>query len=162
MPNHCVNFLEISDNEGDNIKQVIDAIEGERLIDFSKIIPYPERFAEMDAVAEAYRKEHGYAGAPKDGFNSGGYEWCIENWGTKWNAYKIEVVERDEYRIVIKFETAWSAPRPVIIKLAEMFPQYQFNHEWFERGSAFCGSAQYDEGELKYEAESEYYGFRGG
>ena len=162
MPNHCVNFLEITDEENSNIKPVLKAIRGDGLIDFSKIIPYPQEYAELDRVAQVYEKEHGFQGKPTDGYNSGGYEWCIANWGTKWNAYKIEVVERDDYRIVIKFETAWSAPRPVIEKLASMFPQYSFNHEWYERGMAFCGSAQYYEGELKYESESEYYGFRGG
>ena len=45
------------------------------------------------------------------------YNWSIENWGTKWNAYSCEF----DFP-TIKFETAWALPDPIIQKLSETFP----------------------------------------
>lgn len=53
------------------------------------------------------------------------YKWCCDNWGTKWNAYENEISE-DE----ISFETAWSNPEPVIMKLAEKYPDARIEHYW--------------------------------
>jgi len=47
------------------------------------------------------------------------YSWSCANWGTKWNAYSQE----DHGVNKITFDTAWSAPFPVIEKLSEMFPE---------------------------------------
>ena len=38
------------------------------------------------------------------------YDWCCNNWGTKWNAGRTEICGNDE----IIFETAWGSPEPVI------------------------------------------------
>lgn len=54
------------------------------------------------------------------------YEWCIKNWGTKWNACDTEIIDED----TIKFDTAWSSPEPVIAKLAEMYPDAVIEHWW--------------------------------
>lgn len=54
------------------------------------------------------------------------YEWCTKNWGTKWNAYSNE--QRDEN--TIEFETAWSNPEPVMLKLSEMYPDVTIEHWW--------------------------------
>lgn len=53
------------------------------------------------------------------------YHWCINNWGTKWNAYECDVKED-----VVEFETAWSCPEPIIKKLAEMYPDIEIEHMW--------------------------------
>lgn len=54
------------------------------------------------------------------------YDWCIENWGTKWNSYDNEAEGKD----CIKFSTAWSDPEPIIRKLAEMYPEMKIEHWW--------------------------------
>lgn len=41
-------------------------------------------------------------------------DWSRSNWGTKWNAYGIEISDTE-----ICFETAWSMPKPILLKLAE-------------------------------------------
>lgn len=56
------------------------------------------------------------------------YEWRIDNWGTKWNAYGYnDVLDASEY---FSCETAWSAPHPVLDKLSQMYPDIEFTHEW--------------------------------
>jgi Ferredoxin-like domain in Api92-like protein len=52
------------------------------------------------------------------------YDWSIENWGTKWNAYGQN--DKRNTHSEIYFETAWSAPVPVIKKLSELFPHVEF------------------------------------
>lgn len=54
------------------------------------------------------------------------YDWCCDNWGTKWNAYSNE--QEDEDTII--FETAWSNPEPVMLKLSEMYPEAVIEHWW--------------------------------
>ena len=54
------------------------------------------------------------------------YDWRVEHCGTKWNAYSFERVDDD----TIMFETAWSAPHPVIDELAHRYPMMVFEHWW--------------------------------
>lgn len=54
------------------------------------------------------------------------YNWCCDKWGTKWNAYSNE--QEDEDTII--FETAWSNPEPVMLKLSEMYPEATIEHWW--------------------------------
>ena len=43
------------------------------------------------------------------------YDWCISNWGTKWNAYGYSEDTIDYHDgDTLYFQTAWSAPHPVI------------------------------------------------
>ncbi len=73
------------------------------------------------------------------------YEWCVANWGTKWNAYDFEKIEDEKN--TIKFSTAWSAPHPVIAKLAELYPDIEIEHEWADEDIGFnCGKYIYRSG----------------
>jgi hypothetical protein len=48
------------------------------------------------------------------------YTWSIANWGTKWNAYATN--DKRNTHNIIYFQTAWSAPIPVITELSRKFP----------------------------------------
>lgn len=54
------------------------------------------------------------------------HEWACDNWGTKWNAYRASRVSEE----VIKFETAWSAPAMIIMKLSDKFPKAKIMLRW--------------------------------
>ncbi len=59
------------------------------------------------------------------------YEWSISNWGTKWNAYSCsQFEETSEECNKIFLNTAWSAPHPILNKLASMYPDLEIEHEW--------------------------------
>lgn len=60
------------------------------------------------------------------------YDWCVDNWGTKWNAYENEQQGDD----IIRFQTAWNAPEKVIIKLSEMYPETEIEHWWADEDTA--------------------------
>ena len=76
------------------------------------------------------------------------YEWSITNWGTKWNAYGYE--EGTDYSACdeLTFQTAWSAPHPILRKLSEMFPEIVFKHRWADEDIGMnCGERFYLGGE---------------
>lgn len=53
------------------------------------------------------------------------YPWCWEHWGTKWDACYPEREDRCEEEVAYRFQTAWSAPLPVIERLSTMFPDLE-------------------------------------
>lgn len=178
MPNHCHNdlYIEGPANEVDALLALIGADQTPPQFDFDVLIPYPAHWAKLDKDMESlgYKGfEDRYGKGAKDGFNSGGYEWCIENWGTKWGAY--DVARRDYDGKCITFQTAWSPPRPIIVALAKRFPTCSLHFEFFERGMAICSGFSclaeadwYDEdeswqaGKLTQVWEGKYRGARGG
>lgn len=92
----------------------------------------------QEPLAEAYRAKWGTS---SDGYNSGGYGWCVATWGTKWGAY--DVARRDyDGKVIVSFQSAWSPPADAIFEaLAERFPTVTFTLEYFEQGMGFCGGA---------------------
>jgi hypothetical protein len=54
------------------------------------------------------------------------YAWANMNWGTKLNASDFKIIREEPGRYECRFETAWSPPEPVYVKLAEMFPNSCF------------------------------------
>jgi len=56
------------------------------------------------------------------------YSWCIDNWGTKWNAYDTPTEEDTEDTIF--FQTAWSNVLKIIEKLHTIFPDTELFYDW--------------------------------
>ena len=122
MPNWNENELTITGPDVNKVLETIRSQSGDdqdiRLFDFNTVIPYPQIYRDMDRRAEEYRErlqaianddpqrkqklealglEYGVEpGTPwiKDGFNSGGYEWCCDMWGTKWQPCNIHLTTR--------------------------------------------------------------------
>lgn len=83
------------------------------------------------------------------------YDWRVEHWGTKWNSYENTQIDPD----TITFETAWSAPEPVIAQLAKMYPDAEIEHWWADEDTGSNdGYARYSGGEavefVEYEQNS--------
>lgn len=77
------------------------------------------------------------------------YEWCINNWGTKWNSYGYEPNTDYSESETIYFQTAWSAPHPILEKLSEMYPTITFEHRWADEDlGSNCGSRTHLGGEI--------------
>lgn len=70
------------------------------------------------------------------------YPWSINNWGTKWDSYEVEIDDTAE-NPSFTFQTAWSFPTPIFEKLAEMFPALTFDCVTFDEGWNFAGSGQF-------------------
>ena len=80
--------------------------------------------------------------------HSSWYDWCIANWGTKWNAYSFGECESN----TLSFCTAWSCAMPVMKKLSEMFPDVHFNYAWADEDfGCNVGEVELQNGETTYE-----------
>ena len=161
MPNwvDCDFVVEGSKDELQKFKKF--AKEGKDLLSANKFIPYPKKYKKLDDMAEKAEKEH--KPRPKDGFNSGGYEWCIKNWGTKWGIVDAELLEESGDRLTYAFITAWSTPTPLVEKMSEMFPKLTFELSYYEASMEFSGKLEVKGGIItKDEYDSKYNGYRGG
>lgn len=75
------------------------------------------------------------------------YEWSINHWGTKWNAYDCSPCEPVDGHAELRFSTAWSAPHPILQRLSEQFPTLVLTHEWaVESIGMNCGMREYRDG----------------
>ena len=132
MPNYVQNRIHL-DGKSELIQQMLEKIQNQEYgigtVDFEKILPMPSNVGDAGVIS-----------------------WRIINWGTKWNAfdYDTDVDYSEEYSQsgVLKFWTAWSAPHPVLEKLAQMFPEIEFVHEWADEDlGRNCGRRVYVQGE---------------
>lgn len=76
------------------------------------------------------------------------YEWRIEKWGTKWDAYEHRVGEPDTCSYVTYFETAWSPAIPVLEAMSHAFPELNFRMAYADEGGGFAGVAHALDGEV--------------
>lgn len=78
------------------------------------------------------------------------YDWNIANWGTKWDACYPNV-ETTEDTIMIEFQTAWSTPEPIFLKLAEQYPDLMIDIDYADEDmGSNCGSYSYVDGDWSY------------
>ena len=144
-------------------------------LDFNKIVPYPEDLAKADAAhhqverdrdAEAVRQGYKrYYDMPEDkrelvakqfpevpdGYNNGGYNWCHENWGTKWNVDAEISGDPNDGEVSYFFDSAWAPPEKVIKKLGEMFPTLSLHLNYSEPGMCFEGDLEIINGKVTLE-----------
>ena len=172
MPNWCENDLRV-EGPKEVLEEFLRFAAGESRFDFNRFIPYPEEFRRRDEIAAAWDRKHetqpyDWRLRPKDGFNSGGYEWCVRHWGTKWPACRVEVegpVTGDDgttLEVTYHFDTAWSPPKPVIERAAKLYPALRFELSYFERGAQFHGRLCCSGGEVESDESGPYFGNRGG
>ena len=180
MPNHVDNELRVTGSIKDIAKFKAFAKEGDCLLSANKFIPYPKEFDEQDKKAkeqdekrnrlieelkgekDAYEKALEKFPYIKDGYNSGGYSWCVKEWGTKWGCYdvKLEIDTNDE--LFYQFNSAWSPPEPLIKKMSKMFPDLNFELRYFECGMGFNGILEVEGGKVIQYLSGDYFGNRGG
>jgi hypothetical protein len=146
-------------------------------------IPYPKRFRARDRKSALHhakvkkaienitdknerekiiKKLGGWS--IKDGFNNGGYDWCLQHWGTKWGFCHSKLIESnfETGRLLYRFDTAWSPPTPLIHKMSLMYPNFIFTLNYFEGGMGFKGKLKVQNGTIIKNYTSHYRGGRGG
>lgn len=156
MPNHISNRIQFKASEDDWKKEEEAFAQLQALMktedspfDFNVLIPYPEPYKSLDEARnqaekqlEGLSKEEYWQRQkqlPKDGYNQGGYDWCHQNWGTKWNAYEIGI-DYDG----ISFQTAWSTPLPIWVEISKRFPDLRIEVEYADEDMGNnCGRLAY-------------------
>lgn len=170
MPNHVEHDMSVRGPAEDLRAFETFAQEGERLLSANKFIPYPEAYARPDAEREAWWKldKTNRGPMPPDGFNAGGYEWCVDNWGTKWGIYQSQkITHANRMGTVVgdlgySFQSAWSPALKVIEAMSRRFPSLRFKVRYYEMGCQFQGHFVVKNGVIQTNERLEYNGERGG
>lgn len=143
MPNHVTNRITATPNA---IGRLLNE-SGE--VDFDRLLPMPEimhsgdalchvEAAAMRAIGESsftppdlrelddtdFELLLTYLRAYREHGSFNWYDWACKHWSTKWNAYQTKRTAAN----VVEFQTAWSAPHPVVEKLAQA--GFDIKHEW--------------------------------
>ncbi len=161
MPNIMRNRLKCPKGSIDEIIQFLDGGEEQR-IDFNKVYLQPPELSDRKVKLATSK------GNPPDAESlelikrygaDNRYEWRYQNWGTKWNAHRVMIDES-----CLRFETAWDTPRPIWIKLSEMFPDHVLEVYWESEALGLeAGTATLSAGEVTHfedfseERTNEYY-----
>ncbi len=106
MPNWCLNsiYIEGPEKEIEKFEEYVST--NKSTFSLHKIIPMPDK-----------EKENWY-------------EWCWENWGTKWEIDERYIEKSGGNReLQYMFDTAWAPPVPVYEHLVNKFPKLII--EWF-------------------------------
>ena len=172
MPNHVDQDLEVSGPIDKLLEFKEFAKENGKELSANKFILYPKEFVEKDNLYKQLKevtkisKDYSIMNNIKDGFNSGGYEWCCNNWGTKWGIYDCSIIDEDldneKGFISYNFLSAWSPAILIIKAMAAKFPELEFNLKYFECGMGFQGTLVIKNNIIIEEEQSEYSGNRGG
>ena len=139
--------------EGDKIEYHKDYIE-------HKIIGPQIHFLTQVSKSEGYSFTN-IIEQTKEDFLNGWYDWSIDNWGTKWDAYDIESSGIDlvddaikdgeldaEIEVIYSFNTVWIPSFKVTLGMSQQHHDLQFIHEYEEEGMQFAGKITYSKGEV--------------
>ena len=161
MPNHCHNRVTIygSGNDTDEtraqIAQLKQIFEDEST--FGQIIPepdWPNTPLTPELAKESYGAKRGNVGElpvklidpwERYVFQSTGqqddrwYDWRLQNWDTKWDAYDVQIMDDDPDQLEVEFETAWSPPEAICQKLRDMYPDLSISWFFDEPGCEIAG-----------------------
>lgn len=143
MPNWCENELTIRGKGADKVVAFLKGKEG--ALDFNKVVRQVKEWWPFKV-------------------NDYWYRWRIKYWGTKWNVGKeVSFVPMSRGSIKLCFDTAWAPPRPIISRLAYLFPNNTFTLKYWEGGMGFCGKLKVrDDQVLENTSRDNYGGHRGG
>jgi hypothetical protein len=138
MPNWCNNSVEIYHDDPAMIERVRKAFNGEGLL--QEFIPVPQELRDtvsgyvpeqeaLEAKQAANREKYGY---------STWYDFCVNEWGTKWEIGADGNPAQDiPGGLMLGFESAWSPPIAAYEKLTEM--GFRIRAMYYEPGMAYAG-----------------------
>ena len=145
MPNWCQNKVLIKGKREDIIavKKLLKDTGEENVFSLNKILPIPDELkgtkAPPDKPSINLRKKYGF---------DNWYDWCIHNWGTKWDTCETQLVKETPRSLHYYFNTAWSPPQGALVALSRQFPNVRIVVDVREEGMAFGGSMGIENGEV--------------
>ena len=164
MPNHWSNRVTFYSEDTTAILKIYNAFENgtnpktEQTV-FGTFIPEPDwkntPLAESDQYQYSFSSKRGEIGeCPVESgeqfngleFKSTGiqddrwYDWRNQNWGTKWDAYSMEIEESDmPHGFEVEFETAWCPPEEVCNAIREQYDDLSISWFYDEPGCEIAG-----------------------
>ena len=174
MPNWCSNSLRLTATTPEQkatIKRIKDELykveEGlsEGFGVFNYLVPCPTALTETtkgyygDNDKQKALEEQQADNLETYGYSTW-YDFAISEWGTKWDACDVRLVDNDdEDMLEIDFDTAWSPPEALYNRLTEM--GFAVEAVFCESGCDFigyyrdgeCVSEPFNDGSIDYEAD---------
>ena len=115
MPNWVRNHIEFGTDKV--LKECITKTERDMdEFDFNKVIPMPKELEEENGLEKLTIEERLLFLKEHNGCDNW-YDWCIQNWGTKWNSNETFIINDK----VVEFDTAWSMPEPVLREISRKY-----------------------------------------
>ena len=146
MPNWTSNTLELRSRNAKALRDAIALVRNNKQpLDFNKVIPVPKELLSPELHTYGGEKKEHQDMARKDAINDFGYsnslDFCIDKWGTKWNACEVSIskvaTNNDIHNVYYNFDTAWSPPIPLITEWSIKFPDVEFILDATEEGHMF-------------------------
>ena len=150
MPNWCYNRVKVygDENTVEQIKEIHYIFE-KHPDPFNQIFPIPD-FKNIPnekgelPILEQHKNDKGEIVWETYNFPDGKnddrwYHWCIENWGTKWDACDKSIDYEDSEILALTFNTAWSPPEGIVERLREKYPELTFQCFYDEPGMESAG-----------------------
>ena len=140
MPNWCSNYLRITSEDTTIIDKICKGIENDEGL-FSLFYPIPEELnyqvghppTKTDDEIQALKEKYGA---------TDWYTWSLKNWGCKWDACDIDIVDgNDTDSLTIIFSTPWGPPITFYKKFANDY-KVEIYADYSEEGMDFCGKIQ--------------------
>lgn len=169
MPNWCSNtttvygsvddltkFVEAvkSDERSDDVASDLDEFPEARI--FHRLLPFPENGHATLTQTNGQDLGNVFAKADETTGTIDGYQWALDNWGTKWGdcSTRYEVAPQTSgptggTHVTFYYDTAW-APAD-FGKIAKMYPNLTFITKYEEGGMGFCGAWAWMNGEDVYD-----------
>jgi len=148
MPNWCNNVVIIEHKNKTAIDRVVKAFDDKELC--NEFIPVPEPLLGTQAP-----NTHN----PKEMYDIYGYEswydFCIGEWGTKWDVggdETCDVNREDDKSVTLTFDSAWSPPMGLYDKLSR--EGYHVTAYYYEAGCAYAGIFRSETGDDFYPVPS--------
>ena len=161
MPNHCHNrvtfYSQDTDKSREQIAKLKEIFSDEEV--FTQIIPEPDwhntPLMSSDVKRYTFSEPKGKVGELPQYvedpwrrlvFKSTGqaddrwYDWRLQNWDTKWDAYDVEqhdFDDPDQYEVT--FNTAWSPPDAICNEIREQYPDVEVSWFYDEPGCELAG-----------------------
>lgn len=119
---------------------------------FNNFSPVPKFNPEGEGSLESVMKAINLG---KRGEYDNSYDWCVANWGTKWDLDQQQVFVStvhkligETYQVFITGNTAWSPALPLFETISEQFPTVKIIYKYVEEGNSFMGRAEIENGEI--------------
>ena len=154
MPNHCHNRVTFYSANTEDVAKLKKIFEDEKT--FTQIIPEPDwpNMPLLTSDNHISGTKYGNDGElpqkiedpwTRYVFKSTGitdqrwYDWRVQNWDTKWDAYDVVVTDDDPESVEIEFNTAWSPPEAICTAIREQYPDVSVSWFYDEPGCEIAG-----------------------
>jgi len=138
MPNWCYNTVELTHEDPKMIARAKSAFLDKGLL--NEFVPVPESlritagYLGDDAEQKALEAQEA-SNLEKHGYRNW-YDYCVNEWGTKWDVGGQEVNDIPN-GVILTFDSAWAPPTNAYEKLMAM--GFQIRAMYYEPGMAFAG-----------------------